>query len=406
MALKSETSNSEQRQGPWALIALILTGMAVITHGYLAIQNFKLKAGVAEKSLCNISSVFNCDSVALSSYAQFLGIPIAIWGAITNLVLVFFLIMFMANLSQNRERLERALFWLAAIVLAATLVMGTISTLFLHTYCLFCVATYCFSAIQFICVYLLQTTSPLKHFTKDVSQLFSQQVWITALIAIIPIGAFLANSMIGDAFGFRNAGRIIQESLFDWQKSEVQTFSADGLHIKTGSGPARMVIVEFADFLCPHCKHAAPTLHNFAETRKDVEFIFKPFPLDGSCNGTGSNKGDGHRCKLAAAVICAESLSGKGWTAHDYFFERQESLTLAGFPKNLEEVATITGTGKEAMQTCVDSEATMTKITKFGEEGTRGKIQGTPTFFVNGKILQRGQFFPVLDALYVELGGK
>lgn len=399
------SENTEKKSAPWALIGLLFSIAAVGTHIYLAIQGFKLRAGLAEKSVCNISSAFNCDAVALSPFAQFLGMPIAVWGAVTNTVLAIFLLIYMLNMSNQSERIERAMYWLSALVLAASLVMGTISTLFLHTFCLFCIATYAFSLIQFVSVHFLQSTSAFAHLGDDIKKTFSEQLWIAVLILAIPVGTFLANSMMGDAFGFAYAKQAVQESQYDWARGPVQTFSSDGLKLKKGSTESKMVIVEFADFLCTHCKHAAPTLHNFVESRPDVEFIFKFFPLDGTCNNSlgGGGKGDGLRCQIAGAVLCADTLGNKGWVAHDYFFERQANMTLSGFAKNLEEVSATTGIGLDSMKACVDSQETMDKLIKSAEEGGKAKIQGTPSIFVNGKLLPRAQFFPVLEAVYNEL---
>ena len=39
-------------------------------------------------------------------------------------------------------------------------------------------------------------------------------------------------------------------------------------------------------------------------------------------------------------------------------------------------------------------------VASQAKAGLESKIRGTPTFFVNGKKLSRGQFIPVLKAVY------
>lgn len=379
-----------------AILALGATALAVATHLYLALENYKLKSGFSGKSVCNINAQFNCDAVALSPYAQFLGIPMAIWGAAINVVLLVFLIV---TLTSDSKRYERGSFWLSLVIFLGSVVMGSISFFLMHTFCLFCLTAYALSILQFGAVWTLQTTSPLKSLGGDLRQVWSEQLSIPILIAMVPAGAWLGHSMIGDAYGLSRVGPMIRESIFDWQSAQAFTFKDEGLHLKNGSGPIKMQIVEFADFLCPHCKHAAPTLHNFVEGRPDVELIFKPYPLDGTCNSGGSSKGDGLRCQLAALVMCSESLAQKGWMAFDWVFEHQEDMP-GRFQQTLQEIAKMTGTPEDQLKSCVESSETQDRIAKFADEGNAAKITGTPTLFVNGRHLPNGQLFPILEGAY------
>ena len=169
-----------------------------------------------------------------------------------------------------------------------------------------------------------------------------------------------------------------------------------------------MTIVEFADFRCPHCKHAAPSLHAFAESHPDVQLIFKPFPLDGTCNeAMKQGGGDGISCAIAAAVICSEKLAKKGWQAHDYFFEQQETLLRSSdITANIEEVATSTGLVLADLQACIKNPETMTEVTALAKEGEKAQIRGTPTIFVNNKLLMNGQMIPVLENAYQSIKGN
>lgn len=88
-----------------------------------------------------------------------------------------------------------------------------------------------------------------------------------------------------------------------------------------------MTIVEFADYLCPHCKVAATSLHNFIKQHPDVLLIFKPFPLDGKSNAAlAEHKGNGIRCLLPKITFCMEQLEQKGWQAHEHFLSIKKSI--------------------------------------------------------------------------------
>ncbi|MFX8778144.1 DsbA family protein, partial [Acinetobacter baumannii] len=76
---------------------------------------------------------------------------------------------------------------------------------------------------------------------------------------------------------------------------------------------ATVTIVEFADFLCPHCKSAATSLDAFINNNPNAKLVFKTFPLDGKCNKGMQHQGDGVRCQLAAAPVCADQMNQSGW---------------------------------------------------------------------------------------------
>jgi protein-disulfide isomerase len=163
----------------------------------------------------------------------------------------------------------------------------------------------------------------------------------------------------------------------------------------------KMTIVEFADFRCPHCKHAAPTLHAFLKSNSDVRLIFKPFPLDGTCNEAIKSGGDGVSCGLAAAVLCAEKIAKKGWSAHDYIFENQSEISQArSLEKNIDGLAQHLDLNKNEINNCIKDSATMDLIRKMAKEGEIAQIQGTPAVFVNGKLLGAGHLLPVLKAAH------
>src|ERR1700730_8462004 len=100
-----------------------------------------------------------------------------------------------------------------------------------------------------------------------------------------------------------------------------------------------MQIVEFSDFQCPHCKHAAPSLHAFVNAhRDDVHFIFQNFPLDPACNkdfkpGTGHDQA----CLFAKAALCGNQ-QGKFVETHDWIFKHQDDLSASLVDPMVKEV--------------------------------------------------------------------
>lgn len=381
-------------------VALLSTLFAVGTHAYLAKQHYALKFGLgAGASLCNINATFNCDAVAASSWSSLFGIPLAVWGMMANLVLFVLLTITRLGWTDDRENAARYSLWMATLVAAASVAMGGISLLFMPTYCLFCMIAY---ILSFAGLYF--TWTGVGGFSKNaeaLAALVKENKWALILFAAVPAGAFLWNlSSVKNVHG-TDVDLVVREKVELWRGNPVATFDETrGLVHEAKSTPARITIVEFADFLCPHCKHAVPSLHAFVSAHPDVKFIFKSFPLDGSCSPQGG-PGDGIRCAIAAAVHCEERLTKKGWDAQRWFFDHQEEMFGVGSPKQaLEAYCQANARDCAPLQACVDSPESKDEIRAMIQEGLDAQIRGTPAIFVNGKRLDLGQQLPVLEGVY------
>lgn len=390
------------------LIAILATIVALGVHLYLTQHYYGVKYGTAtESAVCNINEVFNCDAVSASKFSSLFGIPLALWGLATNLILLYFLLVTRFNLVADQDKTSRYSFLLSSLTVGASLVMGAIS-MTMDNLCLFCITAYVLSIIGWIGIYFAQDKGFIKDLGSDIKDVFTSQRWVLGFLIAIPVVAFTANLMYMESQGFTEIEKRSQEIVAYWSASPTRTFDPkEGLIYQNGDSEPVMTIVEFADFRCPHCKHAATPLHAFTKSHSDVRLIFKPFPLDGTCNDAMGGGGDGISCGLAAAVVCAESMGQKGWQAHDHIFDRQmEVIRAQNLQQNLKEVAEFTTLDEAALKECVKSTETLEKVRKMANEGKEAQIQGTPTVFVNGKLLRNGQMVPVLEAVYKHIKGK
>ena len=46
-----------------------------------------------------------------------------------------------------------------------------------------------------------------------------------------------------------------------------------------GPAAAQLLLVEFADFECPHCKEAQPTVDRLLKDFPNARYVAQPFPL-------------------------------------------------------------------------------------------------------------------------------
>jgi protein-disulfide isomerase/uncharacterized membrane protein len=382
--------------------ALISSLLSIFLHLYLTLQHFQLKLGLADgKSACNISSTFNCDSVAISSFSMFAGFPVAIWGMATNAILFIMIAVAFLNLTQNSLRWLRFSFYLSLLVALTSVIMFFISSFILKTYCLYCMGAYLLSFLTAGALFKL-IDQPFANLAEDIKSVFGEGRMILASLIAIPVSTFLIHAIFSKNYGLDKLNLIVVESVDHWQNTNPQNFDLQkGLIYQKGNQNPVMTIVEFADYKCPHCKAAGPTLHAFTESRPDVRLVFKPFPLDGTCNPAIAQKGDGSRCTLAYYVFCSEKLAQKGWAMNNWIFENQESFISMGSPDSLLEKAALDlNISITDLKTCAQSTEVQDLIFSMANEGKTAQIRGTPTIFVDGKTLERGHFLPVLEAAY------
>lgn len=379
-------------------IAMISTLLSILLHIYLTKHFFDVRfVGVAGPSFCNINDYFNCDAVAASPFSSLWGVPVSLWGVVTNLALLFTLIP-IKWLNPSPDHFSTAYAKaLSALILVGSVIMGSISFFVMDHACLVCIGTYILSILTALTLFagLSSSLKDLFHPPRFYIFLTSTLVW----------GPFFLNFLISQTTGLDKIEPLIKESLYYWKTNPEYSFRTDlGLVFQnsTESNPAIMTIVEFADYGCPHCKVAAPTLHAFTQQHHDVRLIFKPFPLDGVCNpALSSHKGNGIRCLLAKITLCMEKLHQSGWKTHDQIFADQEAyMNLATTTEALDFFIGKSSVEKTSLENCTADPIMDQMITDSANEGEMAKIEGTPSIFVNGRKLDRGHFSPILESTY------
>lgn len=138
-----------------------------------------------------------------------------------------------------------------------------------------------------------------------------------------------------------------------------------------GASKPKFVIVEYADFECPHCKMASSVVDALVKRHPgEVEVVFKHFPLSMHT-----------MAKKAAAAAEAAGLQGKFWEMHDAIFATQGMLDDA----LLEGHAKALGLDVKRFNKDRKSKKILDKVARSRAEGERIGIEATPTFLINGR---------------------
>jgi protein-disulfide isomerase/uncharacterized membrane protein len=356
---------------------------------YLTVHHYAIQLGQSGLGLCSVSSTINCDAAATSSYSELFKIPIAVLGLCFNLVMLIIVLFKKLSWSDESEAQNGAVKILFVISSAVSVALGLISIFKIQVVCPFCLATYVFSFINTYLVWSVFSPS-----TFNLGSILSYKPNWTAGATIIVLSWFISG-MIQDNYGLNEIKKIAPEKVALWKNATPFEFSMTTGLIQNEA--AQITLIEFADFKCSHCKVASQVLHNFMQGNPKVKFIYKPFPLDGTCNPAVELKGDGTRCKMAAWALCSEKISRKGWDVHKWYFDNQDSLIQVSDMKETNtEIAKSLNLNYDEIEKCSESVVTYDEIKQFSVEAKNAKVEGTPTIFLNGKKLEYGQFPEVL----------
>jgi thiol-disulfide isomerase/thioredoxin len=138
-----------------------------------------------------------------------------------------------------------------------------------------------------------------------------------------------------------------------------------------GKQSARVTVVEFVDYECPHCRQAQTLLRQLVEEYpSDVKVYFKHFPLSSHTNA-----------RLAAEGAVAAHKQGKFWTFNDKVWANSDSLT----PALLEKVAKESGLDLALWRKEAGSDGVKNRVQADRSEGSELGIVATPTIYVNGR---------------------
>ena len=148
-----------------------------------------------------------------------------------------------------------------------------------------------------------------------------------------------------------------------------------------GDIASKVVLIEYGDYQCPPCGSAYPTVKSLVEKYSDkIVFAFRNFPLK-----------DPHpNARAAAAAAEAAGLQDKYWEMHDKLYENQSEWSSSSinnrttiFTKYASEI----GINTDQFLKDVSLDSIITKIDFDVSVGESVKVEGTPTFKLNGETV-------------------
>ncbi|MEI6238723.1 MAG: thioredoxin domain-containing protein [bacterium] len=151
-----------------------------------------------------------------------------------------------------------------------------------------------------------------------------------------------------------------------------------------GPKDAKVTLLEYSDFQCPACAY----YHGLLKTVLDkygskIRFSYRHFPLPQHPNAV-----------FASEFVEASGKQGKFWEMYNMVFEKQKGWSdLPEDKAKAQFILYAKSFGLDEAKLLVDASSTevKAKIEADTQDGLKAGLRGTPTFFLNGELIENPQ---------------
>lgn len=166
-----------------------------------------------------------------------------------------------------------------------------------------------------------------------------------------------------------------------------------------GNEDAAVTLIEYASYTCPHCAnfHEGPYKQlksDFIDTGK-IRFVYREVYFD--------------RYGLWASMVARCAGPDKFFGITDLIFKGQSEWTKAGgaseIVDELRKIGRLAGIESESLEACLqDGDKAQTLVAWYQENAERDGISSTPSFLLNGKMIENQPYADLKQLIEAELG--
>jgi protein-disulfide isomerase len=185
-----------------------------------------------------------------------------------------------------------------------------------------------------------------------------------------------------------------KEAFINELKSKYKTvvnLKAPVVEVSTGGRPekgpknAPITMIVFSDYECPFCRRAETTVEQVLKTYEGkIKYVFRDYPLP-------------FHSKAKPAAVAANCAIPQG-----KFFEYNQKLFVTDLsPENYKKIAGDLGMDQKKFDECV-AKNDEKSIEQDLADGAAVGVNGTPAFFINGRMLSGAQPFEAFKVIIDE----
>ncbi len=338
----------------------------------------------ALSSFCSVNDFIDCDGIARTPEAQFLGIPLAYWGMFYYAFV--FLMLFAQKLKNMKlfkfmEVFKNPMDYIASLGLFAfcvSMILLCLSLFDIKKLCVLCAFTYILN-LAIGCVATDFKNGGFIHSVKQSINDFLDAIKIKKyLIALIAVLAVAVGFLTYTRVTFKFAPQVKRQMEFKEFKHKKNQYAVKGNLL--GDENAKTIVYVYSDYQCPICPVHNVMVHKLAKEMKNIKIVHKNLPLDTSCNAYLQSPFHQGSCIDAQYVIAAEK-QGKLWDMNEILFEKK--------PQTEDEILKLVenkGFNLEKLQEDANSLETMNQIKDEIDFAYKHGINGTPSTMINNEV--------------------
>lgn len=383
------------------IILLCIIGLGLSIELCIVFYNANFSVNPV-KSICAINDMFDCDVVAKTSYSQFLGVPLALWGVLFYIFVLFLSLVdklqnikFLGFLKVFKNPLSY-IFCISLFSFCISMILGCISIFKINSICIFCFMTYFIDLLIAVTAkdwhnnFLYEFKNSIFDFLEAI-KVRRYAFWFILLVLLF--ASILVYTSVTNVL---SPQIIKKQRLLNEYKKYQNIFNNNEM----GRQDAEIVIDEFIDFNCGGCFIANLYLHRIVSEFDNVKVIQHNVPLDITCNPNMKHEGHKNSC-LKAKYVLAAGEQNKYWQMSDILFlENPET------EKDILEQARLFDFDVKKLKQDANSTEIANKIKESINYAAERDITGTPTLCIGIKKILGVGSYPDFKQMVIEQGGK
>lgn len=355
----------------------------------------------ALSSFCSINEFIDCDGAARSTVSQFWGIPLAYWGMLFYIMVLFLTIVDkLKNLKFLKflEVFKNPMAYIATlgtIAFAISMVLAGLSLFKIQKLCILCLITYFIDLIIALTACSGNLITLIKSFKTTVFDFIdgAKKYTKTFIVLVILAVSFLCYS--GITYNFVPHIKK-QKAILKYRDIKFNPYRVKGNLL--GVDNPDVVIELYSDYVCPLCYINNIMLHQAAKEFKNIQIVHHNYPFDKECNPYVSFSMHPNACFMSRGAIAAKNQNNY-WEMSSLLYENQ--------PKTMNEMLKLAeqlGFDKDKFVADFNSAETAKELQDEVDSAGELNIDATPTMYINGEKVMGVKPYYELKELLIKNG--